>query len=57
VQLPPPDPNEAFDPGLPGPIPAAMAVFTHGPPSPAADQIADRLLDHRPGLLIVVTSD
>jgi hypothetical protein len=54
-ELPPPDPSERLlEPTARGPIPAATAVFPLGPPSPQADRVADRLLDLRPGLLIVL---
>ena len=55
--LPPPDPNEQFEPRMAGPIPAATAVFPLGPPSAATNRMADRLLDMRPGLLIVLARD
>ena len=54
-ELPPPDPNESFaEPTLQGPIPAATAVFPFGPPTPEIDRLADRVLDLRPGLLVVL---
>lgn len=54
-ELPPPDPHESLaEPTLRGPIAAPTAVFPLGPPSPDADRVADRLLDLRPGLLIVL---
>jgi hypothetical protein len=56
-RLPPPDPNESWpDPRPGGPIPAATAIFVHGSPSPETDRVADRLLDLRPGLLIVLAA-
>jgi hypothetical protein len=36
---------------------APTAVFVMGPASPETDRIADRVLDLRPGLLIVVARD
>ena len=54
-RLPPPDPNESYaEPGSPRPLPAAMAVFPPGGATAEADRLADRILDLRPGLLVVV---
>lgn len=54
-ELPPPDPNERYlEATAPGPLPAATAVFPFGPPTPEVDRVADRVLDVRPGLLIVL---
>jgi hypothetical protein len=36
-------------------VPAPMAVFTAGTPTPEADRIANRILDIRPGILVVLT--
>jgi hypothetical protein len=53
MQLPPPDPNEAFEPqGLELDGPAA--VFLSGPPSAEEDRLADAILERRPGALVVV---
>jgi hypothetical protein len=53
MQLPPPDPNEAFEPpGLELNSPAV--VFLTGPPSAAEDRLADAILERRPGALVVV---
>ena len=53
MQLPPPDPNETFEPqGLELSSPAA--VFLTGPPSAAEDRLADAILERRPGALVVV---
>jgi hypothetical protein len=53
VHLPPPDPNEAFEPnGLELSEPAA--VFLTGPPTPEEDRLAAAILDWRPGALVVV---
>ena len=53
--LPPPDPHETFlEPISPRPLPAPTAVFPLGPASAAADRVADRWLDLRPGLLVVL---
>jgi hypothetical protein len=38
-------------------MPAPTAVFVMGPASPESDRAADRFLDLRPGLLIVVARD
>ena len=58
-KLPPPDPHESFEPSPTGGIHmhAPTAVFDMGPASPETDRIADRVLDLRPGLLIVVARD
>ena len=54
LQLPPPDPNEAFEPpGLELSSPAA--IFLAGPPSADEDRLADAILDRRPGALVVVS--
>jgi hypothetical protein len=53
MQLPPPDPNESHEPPELE-LDSPMAVFLGGPPSAAADRLADRLLDWRPGALLVV---
>jgi hypothetical protein len=53
MQLPPPDPNEAFEPqGIELSSPAA--VFLTGPPSAEEDRLADAILERRPGALVVV---
>jgi hypothetical protein len=53
MQLPPPDPNEAFEPqGLE--LNAPAAVFLTGPPSAEEDRLADAILERRPGALVVV---
>jgi len=53
AQLPPPDPNEAFEPtGLELSEPAVL--FLTGPPSPEEDRVASAILDRRPGALVVV---
>jgi hypothetical protein len=54
-ELPPPDPYESrAEPGRTRPLSAATAVFPFGPADPETDRLADRLLDLRPGLLIVL---
>jgi hypothetical protein len=53
MQLPPPDPNEAYEPtGLELTEPAA--VFITGPPSAEEDRLARAILERRPGALVVV---
>jgi hypothetical protein len=54
MDLPPPDPNESHEP-LELELDTPTAVFLSGPPSTEADQLAARLLDWRPGALLVVT--
>jgi hypothetical protein len=58
AQLPPPDPNES-----PGSEPAGdlaliapTAIHLAGPPSVAADRLADAILSSRPGALVVVVA-
>jgi hypothetical protein len=55
-ELPPPDPNEGYEmaPTSGFRLPAPTAVFVGGPAGPEADRAADRILDLRPGVLIVV---
>jgi hypothetical protein len=54
-ELPPPDPHESrAEPGPTGPLARATAVFPFGPTDPETDRLVDRLLDLRPGLLIVL---
>ena len=55
-RLPPPDPNEQVWPVLAdgAEMHAPTAVFAMGPVTPEADRIADRVLDLRPGLFIVL---
>ena len=52
-QLPPPDPNEVAGdaPGLELAEPTMW--FPNGPPAPEAEQLAKRILEHRPGALLV----
>jgi hypothetical protein len=53
-KLPPPDPNESLtDPVAGKRLPAPTALFL-APPSPEVDRVAERVLDLRPGLLIVL---
>ena len=54
MHLPPPDPHESHEPGKLE-IDTPTAVFLAGPPSTEADQLAAKLLDWRPGALLVVT--
>jgi hypothetical protein len=53
-QLPPPDPHECFEP-IPHGLELAEPTswFPFGPPSPAAERLAECLLKHRPGALVV----
>jgi hypothetical protein len=53
-KLPPPDPHESMPDPVTRTLPAATAVFPLGSPSPSDDRVADRILDLRPGLLIVL---
>ena len=53
MQLPPPDPNEAFEPQALE-LSAPHAVFLTGPPSAQEDRLADAILERRPGALVVV---
>jgi hypothetical protein len=53
VRLPPPDPNEAFEPQELE-LSSPAAVFLAGPPSATEDRLADAILERRPGLLVVV---
>jgi hypothetical protein len=53
-ELPPPDPYESFDLEPDDrEVGAPTAIFAGGPVTPEVDRVADRLLDLRPGLLIV----
>jgi hypothetical protein len=57
LQLPPPDPYES-----PGARPeglelsAPIVVFATGTPSVSDDRLSDRLLELRPGLLVILGS-
>jgi hypothetical protein len=57
-RFPPPDPHEPdwLGPTNAQPIAAPTALFASGPASPEADRIADRVLDIRPGLFIVLAA-
>jgi hypothetical protein len=53
-QLPPPDPNE--DAGGEAPdleLAEPTMWFAGGPPSPGDERLAQRILEHRPGALLV----
>jgi hypothetical protein len=53
--LPPPDPFESIDTTPSGTrLPAPIAVFLKGSPSPQGERLADAILEARPGALIVV---
>ena len=58
-KLPPPDPHENVDLTPTGGrrVAAPTAVFVKGPATPESDRVADRVLDLRPGVLIVVATD
>ena len=53
MHLPPPDPHETQEP-TEIELDQPMAVFLAGPPSLAADELAARVLEWRPGALLVV---
>jgi hypothetical protein len=55
TRLPPPDPNESYEPtGLELDEPAA--IFLAGAPTPEADSLSAVVLEWRPGALIVAAS-
>ena len=55
ARLPPPDPHEPHgSPARDEPVAAPMVVFTRAPVSPEVDRVAERVLDLRPGILVVV---
>jgi hypothetical protein len=58
-RLPPPDPHESYELGLTGGRRAAAptALFVMGAASAETDRLASRLLDLRPGVLVVVARD
>jgi hypothetical protein len=55
AELPPPDPFESFElaPTHGQAVSAPTAIFPMGPVTPEVDRVAGRLLDLRPGVLIV----
>ena len=55
-KLPPPDPNEYIKMTPTGGrrLASPTALFVRGQASPEDDRVADRVLDLRPGVLIVV---
>jgi hypothetical protein len=53
AHLPPPDPNEAFEPAALE-LNEPAAVFLTGPPTPEEDRLAAAILDQRPGALVIV---
>jgi hypothetical protein len=55
--LPPPDPHESLELPTGDPVPAPTAVFPLGPATPEADRIADRVLDLRPGIFVVLATE
>jgi hypothetical protein len=58
-RLPPPDPYESLglSPDTEMPLTGPTVFFAAGPPSPAADRIAEAIVDMRPGVLIVFARD
>ncbi len=56
MRLPPPDPHEILDepPGLD--LCAPTVIHLAGTPSPAAERLANALIELRPGALIVFSS-
>jgi hypothetical protein len=57
-KLPPPDPFESLGMAPPDDdrMEAPAAFYVGGAPRPAAKQLANAFLDHRPGALIVLAS-
>jgi hypothetical protein len=53
MHLPPPDPHESHE-LIALELESPTAVFLSGPPSAAADRLAHRVLEWRPGALLVV---
>ena len=55
-RLPPPDPHESHELTLTGgePVAAPTALFVRGTVSPEVDRAAERILDLRPGVLVVL---
>jgi hypothetical protein len=52
ARLPPPDPNESYEPtGIELSEPAA--IFLSGAPTPEADRLSAAVLEWRPGALVV----
>jgi hypothetical protein len=57
VQLPPPDPHESYGSRPEGlALTAPVVVFAGGAPSAYDNLVSDRVLDLRPGLLVIVDS-
>ena len=54
LSLPPPDPNEAYEP-TDLELSSPAAIFLTGPPSADEDRLADAILERRPGALVVVS--
>ena len=52
-QLPPPDPHEGAADALSLELAEPTMWFPNGPPEPEAAQLAKRILEHRPGALLV----
>jgi hypothetical protein len=59
MRLPPPDPNEYLiaEPAGGRRMAAPTTVFAKGQPSRRGERVAGRILDLRPGVLIVLISD
>jgi hypothetical protein len=55
-KLPPPDPHESLDPPAGLQLDAPTAVFVGGGATTDANRAADRFLELRPGLLLVVAA-
>ena len=56
-RLPPPDPNECSEPAAGFAVPEPTAVFLGGTAPADGDPVADRFLDLRPGVLLVLARD
>jgi hypothetical protein len=55
ADLPPPDPFESLHSPTGGArLPAPVAVFVAGTPSPEVERLSEAILEARPGALIVV---
>ena len=52
-QLPPPDPNETTGDAPRLELAEPTMWFPSGPPAPEAERLAKRILEHRPGALLV----
>ena len=52
-QLPPPDPNETDGDAPALELAEPTVWFANGAPAPGAERLAERILEHRPGALLV----